>query len=133
MTSIQLRPPVPVLIVDPAGSPGERVAARLWEYCYEGDEAFYLARTDGWAERRVSGDSLWIGLAVYPAVLRALEVDPADFRHRSALDENAVLLLEAQTPVDSGLTDRLEPVTLLLSSAGAQAEEDWPVVLAPPR
>lgn len=37
----------PILVVDPDGTPGERALSLLGGHCYEGQEAFYLVRTDG--------------------------------------------------------------------------------------
>ncbi|MFF8696583.1 hypothetical protein ACF08W_30650 [Streptomyces sp. NPDC015144] len=130
--------PFVTLHVDPDGTPGERVAARLGDHCYEGDGVLYLVRTDGWAERAFDGHRLTVGLAVYASVLARTGVDPAEFPDRSAVDPEAVLILRAEAQADPELYARAAPATVLLAEepGGApdagEAEEDWPVILAPP-
>ncbi|MBK3565386.1 hypothetical protein [Streptomyces sp. MBT62] len=129
----------PILVVDPDGTPGERAMARLGGHCYEGDGAFYLVRTDGWAERSVDSGRLAVGIAVHPVPLRQAGTDPADFPERSAIDPDAVLIVEARTTVDPELRARLSEPTVVFT-AGPDVtldelladDEEWPIMLAPP-
>ncbi|MFD5466017.1 hypothetical protein ACFWIQ_24760 [Kitasatospora sp. NPDC127059] len=127
---------VAVLVVDPDGAPGERALDRLGSYCYEGDGAFFLLPTDGWAERGLDGDRLAVSIAVYPYALEQVGADPADFPDRSAVDPDAAVVLsaEAALPVPPG---RLSEATAVFTGAPGVplddllgAEDDWPMVLA---
>ncbi|MFJ2193280.1 hypothetical protein ACIOJE_35940 [Kitasatospora sp. NPDC087861] len=132
--------PVAVLLVDPDGSPGERAMERLGAYCYEGDGVFYLVQTDGWAEHAREGGRLAVDIAVYPAALKAVDVDPADFPLRSTVDSRAVLVLHAETTVDPEPDVQLSEGTAVFTCARPgttlddvlASAEDWPIVLAPP-
>ncbi|MFB7272589.1 hypothetical protein [Streptomyces sp. NPDC056244] len=128
-----------VLVVDPDGTPAERAVAGLGAYCYEGDGAFYLVRTDGWAERSLDAGLLTVSIAVYPVPLRQVSVDPAGFPDRSAVDPQAVMVLSARTAADPALSARLaEPTAVFTAGPDVSvddlltSEEEWPMVLAPP-
>ncbi|MFJ9896029.1 hypothetical protein ACIQPR_22195 [Streptomyces sp. NPDC091280] len=127
-----------ILVVDPDGTPGERAVARLGGHCYEGDGAFYLVRTDGWAERSLDSGRLEVGVAVHPVALRHAGVDPAGFPERSVTDPDAVLLLSAATTVEPALRARLgEPTAVFTAGPDVPLDrlladdEEWPIVLAP--
>ncbi|MFD9689165.1 hypothetical protein [Kitasatospora sp. NPDC059088] len=128
---------VAVLVVDPDGTPGERALDRLGSYCYEGDRAFFLLATDGWAEQSRDGDRLTVSIAVYPYALVQVRVDPFDFPLRSALDPEAAVVLTAEVTVP-GLPARLSEATAVFTGAAdvplevlLASEDDWPMVLAP--
>ncbi|XUL93747.1 hypothetical protein ACQ86D_49980 [Streptomyces galilaeus] len=129
----------PILVVDPNGTPGERALARLGGHCYEGEGAFYLVRTDGWAERSLDAGRLVVGIAVHPVPLRQAGADPADFPERSAIDPDAVLIVSARTRVDPELCTRLsEPTAVFTAGPDVTLDElladgeEWPIMLAPP-
>ncbi|WP_019071784.1 hypothetical protein [Streptomyces hokutonensis] len=129
----------PILVVDPNGTPGERALARLGGHCYEGDGAFYLVRTDGWAEQSLDAGQLVVGIAVHPVPLRHVGVDPAAFPERSAIDPDAVLIVEARTTADPGLCARLSEPTAVFTAgpdvtldALLADDEEWPIMVAPP-
>lgn len=129
----------PILVVDPDGTPGERALTRLGGHCYEGEGAFYLVRTDGWAERSLDSGSLVVGIAIHPVPLQQAGVDPADFLGRSAIDPHAVLLLSARTTADPALGTRLgEPTAVYTAGPDITLDqlladdEEWPIMLAPP-
>ncbi|WP_262060123.1 hypothetical protein [Streptomyces sp. STR69] len=128
----------PVLVVDPDGTPGERAVARLGGHCYEGEGAFFLVRTDGWAERSLDAGRLVVGIAVHPLPLRQAGADPAEFPERSGIDPDAVLLLSARTTVDPALCARLsEPTAVFIAGPDVTlddllADDEWPIILAPP-
>ncbi|MEU4120199.1 hypothetical protein AB0F71_37580 [Kitasatospora sp. NPDC028055] len=137
---------VAVLVVDPDGTPGERALDRLGAYCYEGDGAFFLLPTDGWAERTLDGDRLTVTIAVYPYALEQVRVDPADFPLRSALDPDAAVVLSAEVDLPAEVAARSarsarsarlsEATAVFTGAAGVPLEallasgEDWPMVLA---
>ncbi|MEU6142682.1 hypothetical protein ABZ848_20210 [Streptomyces sp. NPDC047081] len=128
-----------VLVVDAEGTPGERAVAALGSYCYEGDGAFYLVRTDGWAEKSAEAGHLVVGIAVHPVALRQVGVDPADFPGRSSVDPRAVLVLEVRASADPALTSHLaEPTAVFTAGPDATLDEllasddEWPMLLAPP-
>ncbi|MCI3276766.1 hypothetical protein [Streptomyces cylindrosporus] len=128
-----------VLVVDPEGTPGERAVAALGSCCYEGDGAFYLVRSDGWAERSPEDGRLAVRIAVHPAVLRQVGVDPEDFPGRSSVDPRALLVLEARAAADPALTAHLaEPTAVFTAGPDTTLEEllasdaEWPMFLAPP-
>ncbi|QXE38749.1 hypothetical protein KQY30_35610 [Streptomyces sp. GMY02] len=128
-----------VLVVDPNGTPAERAVARLGSYCYEGDEVFYLVRTDGWAERSLDAGLLTVSIAVYPVPLQQVSVDPASFPSRSAVDPQAVIVLSARTTADPALSARLAGPTAVYTAGPdislddlLTSGEEWPMVLAPP-
>ncbi|MFJ8279172.1 hypothetical protein ACIRA2_17970 [Streptomyces griseoviridis] len=129
---------VVVLVVDPGGAPGERAVALLSGYCYEGDGAVHLVRTDGWAEREVDGESLRLAIAVYPVALAHVGVEAGQFAERSAVDPEAVIVLRARTALPSAPVGRLSDATAVFSAAPEisvdelLASDDWPMVLAPP-
>ncbi|TDC77548.1 hypothetical protein [Streptomyces hainanensis] len=131
--------PVVMLVVDPEGSPGERAVARLGGHGYEGDGAFYLPRTDGWAERALGGGRLVVDVVVWPAVLPRIGVDAASFRRRSEVVPEAALVLRAVAEVDPAAYARAAPATAVFTAgpgraldAGFPAADDWPLLLAPP-
>ncbi|GAB2898654.1 hypothetical protein [Streptomyces mayteni] len=133
------RTPVVMLVVDPEGSPGERAVARLGGYGYEGDGAFYLPRTDGWAERALDGGRLVVDVAVWPSLLRRIGVDPAQFGRRSAVDPEAALVLRAEAEVDPAAYAGAGAATAVFTAGagralddGFPAVDDWPLLLAPP-
>ncbi|MGI5460833.1 hypothetical protein ACQEWB_48260 [Streptomyces sp. CA-249302] len=128
-----------VLVVDPGGTPGERAVAALGSYCYEGDGALYLVRTDGWAEKSAVAGQLVVGIAVHPVALRQADVNPEEFPGRSSADPRAVLLLEVRAPVDPALTAHLaEPTAVFGAGPDTTVDEllasddAWPMLLAPP-
>nr|WP_223243142.1 hypothetical protein [Streptomyces sp. CBMA123] len=127
---------VAVLVVDPEGTPGERALDRLGSYCYEGDGAFFLLPTDGWAERTRVGDRLAVSIAVYPYALEQVEADPADFPVRSAVDPDAAVVLSAEVTVPVRLGRFSEATAVFTGAPGTPldvllaAEDDWPMVLA---
>ncbi|MFJ7249614.1 hypothetical protein ACIQWA_33960 [Kitasatospora sp. NPDC098652] len=131
---------VAVLVVDPDGTPGERALDRLGAYCYEGDGAFFLLPTDGWAERSLDGDRLTVTIAVYPYALEQVRVDPADFPLRSVLDPDAAVVLSAEVVLPTEVAARSarlsEATAVFTGAAGVPLEallasgEDWPMVLA---
>lgn len=128
-----------VLVVDPDGTPAERAVAALGSYCYEGDGAVHLVRTDGWAERSLGDGGLTVGVAVRPEALRQVGVDPLGFSGRSTADPRAVLILSARTADASALSAHLaEPTAVFVAGPGVplddlvDAEDEWPMVLAPP-
>ncbi|MFE1963137.1 hypothetical protein [Streptomyces sp. NPDC059479] len=127
-----------VLVVDPDGTPAERAVAELGAYCYEGDGAVHLVRTDGWAERSLDAGLLTVGIAVHPVPLRQVGVDPADFPGRSAVDPQAMMVLSARTAADPALSARLaEPTAVFTAGPDVSLDdllksEEWPMVLAPP-
>ncbi|MFJ1614796.1 hypothetical protein ACIODT_17095 [Streptomyces sp. NPDC088251] len=131
--------PVAVLVVDPDGTPGERAVVRLGDYCHEMNGWACLLQTDGWAEHARDGGWLVVDVAVYPAALRAVGVDPADFPGRSAVDPEAVVVLRAQTAASPEPSVRLSEGTAVFT-AGPDVSldellatyDDWPMVLAPP-
>ncbi|MGW3108993.1 hypothetical protein [Streptomyces sp. NPDC001100] len=129
----------PILVVDPNGTPGERALARLGGHCYAGDGAFYLVRTDGWAERSLDAGRLVVGIAVRPVPLRQAGVDLAGFPDRSGIDPDAVLLLSARTTVDPELCAHLSGATAVFTGGPDVTlddlladDEEWPIMLAPP-
>ncbi|MFJ3194296.1 hypothetical protein ACIPJQ_16920 [Streptomyces griseoviridis] len=121
---------VVVLVVDPGGAPGERAVALLSGYCYEGDGAVHLVRTDG--------ESLRLAVAVYPVALAHVGVEAGEFAERSAVDPEAVIVLRARTALPSAPVGRLSDATAVFSAAPEVsvdellASDDWPMVLAPP-
>ncbi|MCL2731483.1 MAG: hypothetical protein FWE15_15835 [Actinomycetia bacterium] len=128
-----------ILVVDPDGTPGERAVAELGGYCYEGDGALYLVRTDGWAEQSLDAGRLTVGVAVHPVALRHAGVDPADFADRSSADPQAVLVLEAHTLTEAALSERRAAPTAVFTAPPATtvdellaSEDEWPMLLAPP-
>lgn len=126
---------VAVLVVDPRGTPGERAVARLGGYCYEGDGAVHLVRTDGWAEREADGDLLRTAVVAYPNALRQVDVDPAEFGERSAVDPRAVVLLRAEA-AGAGRGRLSDATAVFTAGPGTTVEEllasdEWPMVLAP--
>ncbi|MFF7329772.1 hypothetical protein [Streptomyces sp. NPDC008150] len=128
-----------VLVVDPDGTPAERAVAALGSYCYEGDGAVYLVRTDGWAERSLRDGWLTVDVAVRPEALRQVGVDPLGFPGRSAVDPQALLVLSARTTADPAPSAHLaEPTAVFVAGPGVplddlvDAEDEWPMVLAPP-
>ncbi|MFE7131248.1 hypothetical protein ACFVIM_10345 [Streptomyces sp. NPDC057638] len=145
MARLSLRPgvnpdepdvPVMTLVVDPDGPSGERAVARLGDCCYEGDQAFFLVGTDGFAEHTLDGDRLVVDLAVYPSVLARIGVDAAPFDRRSRSVPEAVLVLSAETVVDRRAYEGAAPVVAVFvapsaaeaESSGAE-EDDWPMVV----
>jgi hypothetical protein len=72
--------------------------ARLGGHCHEGEGAFHLVRTDGWAERSLGSGLLVVGVAVRPVLLRQAGVDPDGFPERSAIDPDAVPIMLAPPP-----------------------------------
>ncbi|MFE6870772.1 hypothetical protein ACFVFS_29975 [Kitasatospora sp. NPDC057692] len=130
--------PVVALLVDPDGPPGERAVARLGRYGYEGDGAFHLLATDGWAERSLDGDRLTVAVAAHPFTLRQIDADPEAFPERSATAPEAALVLRADAVVDPGLYARADTATVVFSAGPELTLDDvlagddaWPVVLAP--
>ncbi|MFE4538672.1 hypothetical protein ACFRKB_26970 [Streptomyces scopuliridis] len=131
--------PVVVLLVDPEGAPGERAVVRLGDYCHEVNGWACLLQTDGWAEHTRDSGRLIVDVAVYPAGLRAVGVDPADFPGRSAVDPEAVVVLRAQTAAVPGPFVPLSEATAVFT-AGPDVPldellatyDDWPILLAPP-
>ncbi|MFF2074826.1 hypothetical protein ACFVXG_08710 [Kitasatospora sp. NPDC058162] len=127
---------VAVLVVDPDGTPGERALDRLGSYCYEGDGAFFLLPTDGWAERTLDGGRLTVSIAVYPYALEQVRVDPADFPVRSAVDPDAAVVLTAEAAVPAPPVRFSEATAVFTGAPGTPldallaAGEDWPMVLA---
>ncbi|MET8658540.1 hypothetical protein [Streptomyces griseus] len=131
-----------VVVVAEQADHQERAAARLGSYGYEGEDCLYLARTDGWAERRLDGELLIVDIVAYPALLKGLEADPGRFAERSSADPAALRLLRVEARVDAAAYERASEVTLLLTApAGSPAEEavalvrsgeDLPLVMAPP-
>lgn len=131
--------PVVTLLVDPDGPPAERAVARLGDYCHEGDGVFYLAQTDGWAERALSGDRLAVDVAVHPVALGQVGVDAAAFAERSPVDPEAVLVLRVEAGVEPELCARAASATVVFPAGPddtlddlLDAEDAWPMVLAPP-
>ncbi|MFF8771784.1 hypothetical protein [Kitasatospora sp. NPDC015120] len=131
--------PVVALLVDPGGPPGERAVARLDRYGHEGDGAFYLLPTDGWAERTLDGDRLTVTVAAYPFTLKQLGADPEAFPERSDTVPEAALVLRAVTVVDPGTYARADDATAVFTAGPGLAldevlagEDAWPLVLAPP-
>ncbi|GAA1252486.1 hypothetical protein GCM10009665_49010 [Kitasatospora nipponensis] len=128
--------PLAVLLVDPEGSAGERAVVRLGAYCHEVDGWACLLQTDGWAEQVWVDGELVVGVAVYPVGLRAVNVDPADFPERSAVDPRAVIVLTVRTAAAPVALD--EGTVVYTAAPGAALDEvlagypDWPMVLAPP-
>ncbi|MFI6639013.1 hypothetical protein [Streptomyces sp. NPDC050504] len=132
--------PAAVLVIDPEGTLGERALARLGgAHCHEMDGWACLLQTDGWAEHTRDGNRLKVQVAVHPAALRAVDVDPADFPGRSAVDPAAVLVLRAETdtapepsvPLSEGTAIYASVLDLPLDELLA-AYDDWPMVLMPP-
>ncbi|MET8701392.1 hypothetical protein ACFVUH_15820 [Kitasatospora sp. NPDC058032] len=131
--------PVVALLVDPDGPPGEQAVAKLGWYGYEGDGAFFLLPTDGWAEHSLDGDRLTVAVAAYPFTLRQIGADPDAFPERSPAAPEAALVLHADAVVDPGLYARAATATAVFSAGPGLALDDvlagddaWPVVLAPP-
>ncbi|MEU1295466.1 hypothetical protein ABZ439_23895 [Streptomyces sp. NPDC005840] len=129
---------VALLVADPEGTAGEQAVARLGAYCYEGDGAVHLVRTDGWAERESDGDTLRLAIAVYPVALRQVGVDPHEFTERSAVDPEALIVLRAQAAVPAPLAARLvDAVAVFTAGPDSSVDElldagEWPMMLAPP-
>ncbi|MFI9273365.1 hypothetical protein ACIGXM_21990 [Kitasatospora sp. NPDC052896] len=131
--------PVAVLVVDPEGTPGERVVARLGTHCHEVNGWACLLPTDGWAEHARDGARLVVDVVVHPVALRAVGADPADFPGRSAVDPEAVVVLRARTAAGPEPSVRLSEGTAVFT-AGPDVPldellatcEDWPMLLAPP-
>lgn len=128
-----------VLVVAPDGTPGERAMAELGAYCYEGDGALYLVRTDGWAEQSFDAGDLVVRVAVHPVALRQVGVDPEGFSERSAVDPEAVIVLTARTTAGPDLSPRPAGATAVFTAAAdvplddlLTSEDEWPVLLAPP-
>ncbi|MFL6073347.1 MAG: hypothetical protein ACJ73S_08140 [Mycobacteriales bacterium] len=108
-----------VVVVDPEGEPGERAVARLGLSAYEGETAFHLAPADGWAERRLDGDTLTVDVIGAGAVrlLRvAGTVDPAEYAR--AGPATVVWEAPAGTPAEQVI-------------AGLRDQADLPLILAP--
>ncbi|MFF2354734.1 hypothetical protein ACFVVL_33845 [Kitasatospora sp. NPDC058115] len=131
--------PVVVLIVDPDGPPGERAVAELGSYGYEGDGAFFLLPTDGWAEHTLDGGRLTVEVAVYPFTLQQIGADPEAFPERSSAEPEAVVVLRADASVDPELWARADDATAVFTAGAGLApdevpagEDAWPLVLAPP-
>jgi hypothetical protein len=131
-----------MVVVDPAGTPGERAVARLADYGYEGDGALYLVRTDGWVERRLDGRTLVIDVVAYPALLEGADLAGAGFPERSQVDPQAVRLLRLTTVVDPVEYAHAPEATAVLSApagstpdgilAAVRAGDAWPVIYGPP-
>ncbi|MCX4758241.1 hypothetical protein [Kitasatospora purpeofusca] len=131
--------PVVALLVDPDGSPGERAVAKLSWYGHEGDGAFFLLPTDGWAEHALDGNRLTVAVAAYPFTLEQVGADPAAFPERSPAAPEAALVLHAEAAVDPVLYARAGAATAVFNARPGLAleqvlagEDAWPVVLAPP-
>lgn len=99
--------PVVALLVDPDGTPGERAVAKLSWYGHEGDGAFFLLPTDGWAEHALDGNRLTVAVAAYPFTLEQIGADPAAFPERSPGVPEAALVLHAEAAVDPVLYARV--------------------------
>jgi hypothetical protein len=108
-----------VVVVDPEGDQGERAVSRLGLSAYEGDTAFHLARTDGWAERRLDGDTLTVDV-VDGGAARLLRVtatvDPAEYAR--AAEVTVVWEAPSGTPAEQVI-------------AALRDQADLPLVLAP--
>ncbi|MFE7558478.1 hypothetical protein [Kitasatospora sp. NPDC057500] len=131
--------PVVALLVDPDGPPGERAVAELGRYGHEGDGAFFLLPTDGWAEHALDGDRLTVAVAAHPFALRQIGADPEAFPERSPAAPEAALLLRADAAVDPELYARADAAAAVFTAGPGLAldevlagEDSWPVVLAPP-
>ncbi|MFF7455840.1 hypothetical protein [Kitasatospora sp. NPDC008115] len=131
--------PVVALLVDPDGPPGERAVAKLGRYGHEGDGAFFLLPTDGWAEHALDGGRLTVAVAAYPFALRQIGADPEAFPERSPAVPGAALLLRADAAVDPELYARADAATAVFTAGPGLALDDvlagedaWPLVLAPP-
>ncbi|MBW4716802.1 hypothetical protein KZQ38_06490 [Saccharothrix sp. SC076] len=126
--------PVLVLVVDPAGTPGERAVAKLGDYCYEGDEVLYLSRTDGWVEHHLDGDRLAVDIAVHPSALKQVGVDPTPFTGRSAVDPEVALVVRVEGVVDPERHAQIAGTVLYALEPGERPDggEHWPILLAPP-
>ncbi|GAA1402261.1 hypothetical protein GCM10009639_45510 [Kitasatospora putterlickiae] len=131
--------PVVALLVDPDGPPGEQAVAKLGWYGHEGDGAFHLLPTDGWAEHALDGDRLTVSVAAYPFTLQQIGADPAAFPERSPAAPEAALVLRADAAVDPELYARADTATAVFTAGPGLALDDvlagedaWPVVLTPP-
>lgn len=108
------------VVVDPDGSPGERAVAALGGRCYEGDGAFYLAQTDGWAASSLADGVLTVDVVVYAAVAgKSLDAFPA-----GPVDGTVRLLRVTGTTDETVLPE--DGVALF------KRADDWPILLAPP-
>jgi hypothetical protein len=108
-----------VVVVDPEGDHGERAVSRLGLSAYEGDTGFHLARTDGWAERRLDGDRLTVDVVDGEAarLLRVTAtVDPAEYAR--AAEVTVVWEAPSGTPAEQVI-------------AALRDQADLPLVLAP--
>lgn len=134
--------PVVVVAVDPLGPPGDRAVVRLGETCHEGDGVWYLARADGWAERRLDGTRLTVDVVCHRSVLARLEVELDDFDERSEVDPEAVRLLRLSTEVDPAEYARAPVATVVVAASGGGTVDEavrvivsgleWPTVYGPP-
>jgi hypothetical protein len=130
-----------IVVVDPAGTAGERAVSSLGMSAYEGDGAFYLARTDGWVERRLDNRTLTVDVVAYPVVLDD-DIELAEFTERSAVDPAALRLLRVTATVDPVLYRSAVAGTVIWKApagssvdqvlAAIQDQSDWPLLCAPP-
>ncbi|GAA2676552.1 MULTISPECIES: hypothetical protein [Actinosynnema] len=110
--------PVPVLLVDPGGTPGERAVAALRRHCVEGVGVLFLMGSDGWARQELRDGVLVVEIAAHPFTLGQVDVDPEDFPERVG---DSVLLLRAEAEVDPERFARAAGETALLA-AGPEVE-----------
>ncbi|WP_406450112.1 hypothetical protein OG782_11990 [Streptomyces sp. NBC_00876] len=118
----------------------EDAVAGLGRYGYEGDGCLYLVQTDGWAERRLDGETLTVDIVAHPAVLKGLETAADLFPGRSAADPEALRLLRVSAQVSPAAYARATEITAVLTApAGTPAEQivaqarsggNWPLILA---
>ena len=117
------------VIVDPDGGPGDRAVVRLGDMGYEGEDAFYLVQTDGWAERQTADGTLTVDIVAYPVVLESLGIDPTAFPERSSVDPDAIRLLRTSTTASPADIAQAPVVTAVFTTTPG---DDWPLIIASP-
>jgi hypothetical protein len=118
------------VIIDPAGSAGERALMALGDLCYPDEDtgAYYILGTDAYADRRIVDGEVIVDVVTYPEVLANLGV-AAEF---PPYDAETVLLLRATGETEH---DTLPAATLVFTTPIDELtdnEDERPYVLAPP-
>jgi hypothetical protein len=118
------------VVIDPAGSAGERALVALGDLCRPDEDtgAYYILDTDAYADRRIEDGEVTVDIVTYPGVLTDIGV-AAQF---PPYDAETVLLLRATGETEH---DTLPAATLVFTTPIEELtdnEDEQPYVLAPP-
>jgi len=118
------------VVIDPAGSAGERALVALGDLCYPDEDTggYYILGTDAYADRRIVDGEVIVDIVAYPEVLTNIGV-AAEFPPYGA---ETVLLLRATGETEY---DTLPAATLVFTTPIEELtdnEDERPYVLAPP-